>query len=80
MEQEIADMRGDIEDQLVKVNKSLKDVAIYVDDKDRYEQCVKKGRALLINLQERQTNDPALKAKLKVMEATIQDYLDLAES
>ena len=46
-------MRGDIEDELVKVNKSLKDVAIYVDDKDRYEYCVKKGRALLINLQER---------------------------
>ena len=29
-------MKGDIEDELVKVNKSLKDVAIYVDDKDKY--------------------------------------------
>ena len=73
-------MKGDIEDQLVKVNKSLKDVALYVEDKDKYQYCVKKGRALLINIQERETNDPVVKARLKVMEATIQDYLDLAES
>lgn len=33
-----------------------------------------------MGLQQRETNDPALKARLKVMEATIQDYLDLADS
>lgn len=70
-------MRDDIEDELFKVNKSLKDVAIYVEDKDKYEYCVKRGRALLLSVAERQTNDPLVKAKLKVMEATIQDYLDL---
>jgi hypothetical protein len=36
MEREIADLRNDIEDELVKVNKSLRDVAIYVEDKDKY--------------------------------------------
>ena len=46
-------MKGDIEDELVKVNKSLKDVALYVEDKDKYQYCVKKGRALLINIQQR---------------------------
>ena len=79
-EKEIAEMRDDIEDELVKVNKSLKDVALYVEDKVRYEYCVKKGRALLLNVQSRETNDPVIKARLKVMEATIQDYLCLAES
>jgi hypothetical protein len=80
MERGIAEMREEIDDELVKVNRSLKDVAIYVEDKEKYEYCVKKGRALLLNLQQRETNDPAIKARLKVMEATIQDYLDLAES
>ncbi len=63
---------------MIKVNKSLKDVAIYAEDKDRYEYCVKKGRAYLLSLQQRETNDPNIKARLKVMEATIQDYLSLA--
>ena len=80
MESEIEELRGSIDEELVKVNKSLKDVALYAEDKDRYEYCVKKGRAYLINIQQRETNDPAIKAKLKVMEATIQDYLELAES
>jgi hypothetical protein len=71
-------MRESIEDELVIVNKSLKDVALYVEDKEKYEYCVKKGRALLLNVQQRETNDPVIKAKLKVMEATIQDYLQLA--
>lgn len=75
MEKSISEMRESIDDELVKVNKSLKDVALYVEDKDKYEYCVKKGRALLLNVQQRETNDPAIKAKLKVMEATIQDYL-----
>ncbi len=73
-------MRESIEDELVIVNKSLKDVALYVEDKEKYEYCVKKGRALLLNVQQRETNDPVIKAKLKVMEATIQDYLQLAQS
>lgn len=80
MEKEIAAMREEIEDELIRVNKSLKDVAIYAEDKERYEYCVKKGRAYLLNLQQRETNDPSVKARLKVMEATIQDYLELAES
>lgn len=46
-------MRDDIEDELFKVNKSLKDVAIYVEDKDKYEYCVKRGRALLLSVAER---------------------------
>jgi len=75
LEKSISEMRESIDDELVKVNKSLKDVALYVEDKDKYEYCVKKGRALLLNVQQRETNDPAIKAKLKVMEATIQDYL-----
>lgn len=80
MERKIAEMKDEIEDELIRVNKSLKDVALYAEDKDKYEYCVKKGRAYLLSLQQRETNDPALKARLKVMEATIQDYLDLADS
>lgn len=73
-------MKEDIEDELIKVNKSLKDVAHYVQDKDKYEYCIKKARAYLMGLQQRETNDPREKARLKVLEATVQDYLDLAES
>ncbi len=73
-------MKEEVEDQLIKINGSLKDVALYVEDKDKYELCVKKGRAHLINIMERETKDPIVKAKLKVMEATIQNFLELADS
>jgi len=53
MEKEIAEMRESIDDELVKVNKSMKDVALYVEDKEKYEYCVKRGRALLLSLQQR---------------------------
>lgn len=43
-------MREDIEEELCKVNKSLKDVATYAEDKDKYEYCVKRGRALLMSI------------------------------
>lgn len=36
LEKEIESLKGSIDDQLVKVNKSLKDVALYVEDKDKY--------------------------------------------
>ncbi len=36
MERKIAEMREEIEDELIKVNKSLKDVALYAEDKDKY--------------------------------------------
>lgn len=73
-------MRDQIEDEQIKVNKSLKDVALYAEDKEKYQYCVKKGRAYLLSLQGRQTNDLVVKAKLKVAQATIQDYLELAQS
>ena len=66
-----------INDELIKVNNSLKDVAEYVEDKSKYEVCVKKARSYLFELQSRKTHDPIEKAKLKAMEATVQDYLDL---
>jgi len=43
---------------LVKVNKSLKDVSLYVNDRDKYETCIKKARGYLIELQARKVNDP----------------------
>ena len=80
MELEIANMKDTINNELIKVNNSLKDVAQYAEDKEKYEVCVKKARSYLLEVQSRKTNDPQEKAKLKAMEATIQDYLDLAES
>lgn len=64
-----------INEQLIKVNGSLKEVAHYAEDKEKYQICVKKARAYLLDVRSRQTNDPMEKAKLKALEATIQDYL-----
>ena len=41
---------------------------------------MKKGRAHLVNIMARETQDPIVKAKLKVMEATISSFLELADS
>ena len=40
------------------MNKSLKDVALFVGDKYKYESCVKKAKGYLLEVQQRQTNDP----------------------
>lgn len=73
-------MEQQINDELIRVNTSLKEVAHYAEDKEKYEVCVKKARAYLLSVRSRSTNDPLEKAKLKALQATIQDYLDLAES
>ena len=73
-------MKELINEELIKVNNSLKEVAHYVEDKEKYEICVKKARAYLLELKSQKTNDPSEKAKLKALEATVQDYLSLAES
>lgn len=64
----------------MKVNEALRKVANYVEDKNKYETYVKKGRKYLLQLQQRETNDPHEKAQLKVMEATIEGCLNLVES
>ena len=51
-------MKENINDELIKVNDSLKDVAEYAEDKDKYEICVKKARSYLLQIQARKTNDP----------------------
>lgn len=53
MERKIAELREEIDEELIRVNKSLKDVALYAEDKEKYEYCVKKGRAYLLGLQQR---------------------------
>ena len=73
-------MSDSIDDELIKVNNSIKDVAIFIEDKGKYEVCVKKARGYLLEVKSRHTNDPREKAKLKVLEATIEDFLQLAES
>ena len=45
-------MNDSITEELIKVNNSLKDVAIYVDDKSKYEVCVKKARGYLLEVQQ----------------------------
>ena len=79
-EEKIINMKELINEELIKVNNSLKEVAHYVEDKEKYEICVKKARAYLLELKSQKTNDPSEKAKLKALEATVQDYLSLAES
>lgn len=69
-----------INDELIKVNRSLAEVAQYAEDKQKYEMCVKKARGYLLGVQSRKTNDPMQKAKLKALQATIQEYLQLAQS
>lgn len=56
-----------INDELIRVNGSLKEVAIYAEDKEKYEICVKKARAYLFEVKSRETNDPREKAKLKAL-------------
>ena len=60
-------MEEEINDELIRVNGSLKEVAHYAEDKEKYEICVKKARAYLLGVQSRQTNDPLSKAKLKAL-------------
>ena len=67
-------------DELIKVNGSIKDVAIYAEDKEKYEICVKKARGYLLDIQSRESKDPREKARLKAMEATVTDYLELAKT
>lgn len=55
----------------------MKEVATYTGNKEKYEKCVKKGKAYLLEVQSRSTEDPLEKAKLKVLEATIKDYIEL---
>ena len=43
-------MSEDIEDELVKINKSLKDVSLYAENREQYEIYVKKARGYLISL------------------------------
>jgi hypothetical protein len=59
---------------LVKINKSLKDVSLYVEDRDKYEIYIKKAQGYFFSLKARKTNDPELKAKLLSMQAMISDY------
>ncbi len=58
----------------------MKDVSLYVNDRDKYEQCVKKARGYMLQLQARKVNDPDIKAKLLATQAMIQDYEELARS
>ena len=71
----IQGMKDEINDELIKVNGSIKDVAIYAEDKEKYEICVKKARGYLLDIQSRESKDPREKARLKAMEATVTDYL-----
>ena len=64
---------------MLKVNNSVKDVAIYVEDKSKYENCVFKARNILALMQAEQSSDPRQKAKLNVIEAT-NCYYDLSQS
>ena len=64
----------------MKINNALRDVALYVNDKEKYKKYVGKGRKYLLSMQEKQTDDPHEKAKLKMAEATMQGYLHLAKS
>ena len=48
---------------------------MYAEDKQKYEEYVKKAKAYLIEIQARESNDPREKARLKAMEATIKDHL-----
>lgn len=73
-------MKEEIEDELIKVNNSMKEAAIYAEDKQKYHEYVNKARAYLLEIQSRETNDPREKARIKALEATIQDYLELAET
>ena len=41
-------MKDSINDELIKVNNSLKDVAEYAEDREKYEICVKKARSYLL--------------------------------
>lgn len=59
LEEEILGMKENINQELIKVNNSLKEVANYAEDKEKYEICVKKARAYLLELKSRQTNDPS---------------------
>ena len=43
---------------MVKINKSLKDVSMYVEDREKYEIYVKKAQSYLYSIQARQANDP----------------------
>lgn len=58
----------------------MREAAMYAEDKQKYEEYVRKARAYLIEIQGRETNDPREKARLKALEATVKDYLDLAET
>ena len=61
----------------MKVNGALRKVANYVEDKKKYENYVKKGKKYLLELKSNETSDPHEKAKIKVMEATIEGCLNL---
>ena len=51
-----------------------------MNDKEKYRKYVGKGRKYLLQMQEKDTNDPEEKARLKVAEATMQGYIQLAKS
>lgn len=59
---------------MIKINKSLKDVSLYVQDREKYEIEVKKAQSYLYSLKARKANDPEIKAKLLTMQAMINDY------
>lgn len=47
MEEEIRNIKKQINEELIKVNDSLKEVALFADDKFKYEICVQKARKYL---------------------------------
>ena len=79
-EEKIEKLKKEVDGELMKVLNSIKEVAIYVEDKSKYENCVTKAKGYLAELQGSKTNDPYEKAKLKMVEATVKTYLNLAES
>lgn len=64
LEKEIINIKNQISEELIKVNDSMKEVALFADDKFKYEICVQKARGYLLELKCQQTNDPREKSRL----------------